>query len=367
MLPRSPLLLALTCALFLSAGAHAQDYTSEPIRIPMPGAGANGLEGLVVRERAFDRRPLVVISHGSPREAKARRTMAPGAFLPQAIEFARRGFAVLVLMRRGYGDSGGNFAEGIGPCADPDYPKAVAASAADIRAAIAHMARRPDIDGARVLSVGQSAGGFASVALASDPPTGLVAGINFAGGRGSRTDGVVCQDARLVEAFRTLGRRARTPMLWVYAENDSFFGPALAQRFREAYTSGGARVDFVAALPYARDGHSLFPSPGGIPIWTPIVDRFLTGQKLVLRERLPPPPPRPTIAPPAQLSEAGKRDFENYLISGPHKAFAISASGSYGWRSGQRSAETARAGALQFCGQRAKDCRLIAVDDSAVK
>ncbi len=47
--------------------------------------------------------------------------MTPNGFHAQAIEFARRGFAAVVLMRRGYGDSGGSYAESSGPCARRNY------------------------------------------------------------------------------------------------------------------------------------------------------------------------------------------------------------------------------------------------------
>ena len=105
--------------------------------------------------------------------------------LPQAIEFARRGWAAVVVMRRGYGNSGGEWADGYGYCGNPDYRRRGNAGAADLKAAIAFLVSRPDIDPSRVISVGVSAGGFATVALTADPPPELVAAISFAGGRGS--------------------------------------------------------------------------------------------------------------------------------------------------------------------------------------
>ena len=47
--------------------------------------------------------------------------MSPWAMLPQAIEFARRGWAAVVVMRRGYGNSGGDWADGYGYCGNPNY------------------------------------------------------------------------------------------------------------------------------------------------------------------------------------------------------------------------------------------------------
>jgi hypothetical protein len=69
-----------------------------------------------------------------------------------------------------------------------------------------------------------------SVALTAQAPSGLVAAISFAGGRGSRDDDDVCNPDGLVQAFATFGKTSRVPMLWVYATNDLFFGPDLARR-----------------------------------------------------------------------------------------------------------------------------------------
>jgi dienelactone hydrolase len=206
---RSGRLLLVTVAAMLACGHTARGdqslFVREMLRIPAPGAGARGLEAMLVRPAEAGRYPLVLINHGSPRSAADRPNMTPLASLPQAFEFARRGWAAAAVMRRGFGDSGGGFAENSGPCHSPNYIAAGNTAAVDLRAAIAHLAKRPDIDASRIISVGQSAGGFATVALTADPPAGLVAGVNFAGGRGSPKDGEVCTQDRLVAAFGSFG------------------------------------------------------------------------------------------------------------------------------------------------------------------
>ena len=71
--------------------------------------------------------------------------MTPNGLYAQAVELARRGFAAVVVMRRGYGNSGGGYAENSGPCARRNYMIAANASAADLRAAIDAMNRRADV------------------------------------------------------------------------------------------------------------------------------------------------------------------------------------------------------------------------------
>ena len=159
------------------------------------------------------RYPLALISHGTPREGSARAPMSPYGSYRQAVEFARRGFAALVFMRRGYGDSGGQYAESSGPCGRREYLRAASQSASDLHAAIEAMRNRTDVSTNGMIAVGVSAGGFASLALTADPPPGLAAAINFAGGRGSRADNDVCDEDALVRAFATLGRTSRIPTL----------------------------------------------------------------------------------------------------------------------------------------------------------
>ena len=350
----------------LSGQSLAADiYLEEELRIPLPTADSHGLEALLVRPKESGRYSLALISHGSPRSPAGRTEMTPWAMLPQAIEFARRGWAAVVVLRRGYGGSGGGWAETYGPCANPDYVAAGSAGAADLNAAISFLGGRPDVDTSRMIAVGVSAGGFATVALTADPPPGLVAAISFAGGRGSVRDGEVCHEEQLIEAFRRFGRRSRVPMLWVYAENDHFFGPKLARKLREGFTGGGATVEFIGAAAIGSAGHKLF-SAAGTSEWSGPVDAFLRHQGLAMRTTLLPPPLLPALAAPAILSANGRKAFESYLTSPPHKAFALAPDGHFGWQSGVRTTDAAKTEALQYCRQVAPHCDLMFVDDAPV-
>ncbi len=338
-------------------------FVLQPLRVPL-GGDLGTLEALFVRPSGPGRYPLALIAHGSPRSPAERPGMTPLGLLPQALEFARRGWAVVIVMRRGYGGSDGGWAETFGGCANPDYTDAGFAGADDLKTTLEFVSHRPDVDPARLIAVGVSAGGFATVALTADPPPGLVAAISFAGGRGSEETDKVCRPDRLIDAFQAFGKRSRVPMLWVYAENDHFFGPALAQQLKAAFTAGGGNVDFVAAPAFGSDGHTLF-SPAGIAAWTPDVEQFLQAQNLTMRaEPLPLPPP--SITAPPQLGDNGRSAFATFLIDAPHKAFALAPDGHFGWKSGMRTVEAARAAALKFCQQSAKDCSVMFVDDAAV-
>src|SRR5262249_62235766 len=71
-----------------------------------------------------------------------------------------------------------------GGCDDADYLKSGLATAATIEAAVDYMSAQSFIKKGRAVVVGQSAGGWGAIALASRNPPGVRAVMNFAGGRG---------------------------------------------------------------------------------------------------------------------------------------------------------------------------------------
>ena len=106
--------------------------------------------------------------------------------------------------------------------------------------------------------------------------------ITFAAGRGGRVDGKPnnnCAPDKLVAATAELGRTARAPMLWIYIENDTFFGPALSKRMHEAFTTAGGKADYHLLPPFGTEGHFLIGSADAIPIWSPLVAKLLEGQR----------------------------------------------------------------------------------------
>jgi len=346
--------------------ATADDYYRETLRIAMPEAGPRGLEALLIRPAGARRYPLALLSHGAPTDPQERPRMTPYGLYRQAIEFARRGFATLVVMRRGYGDSGGAYSEN--SCCDlASFQHSAKTSSDDLRAAIAAMSGRSDVTTEGMIAVGTSAGGFASVALSVDPPPGLAAVISFAGGRrwvippGKKGIRPADGEDALAAAFATFGMSSRTPMLWVYAANDSFFRPELAHRMFEAFTAGGGKVQLIDAPAFGSDGHFLFSS-AGLQIWTRYVDDFLQERKLGLREPLP-APALPALPAPSRLSEQGRTAFADYLAAGPHKAFAASPKGAFGYWSALRSLDDAKQRALSSCAKNGAGCALYAIDN----
>jgi dienelactone hydrolase len=361
------LALALTALPAHSAAPVARsDIERKAMRLPVVFDDGNGieLEALVVKPAAAGRYPLALLTHGSPRQSEARRRMSAAQMSFQAEELARRGYVAVVVMRRGYGTSWGAWEESSGRCDLADHERAARESARDLRAAFNALRGRPDIDASRTIVIGQSAGGIGTLALAADPPTGLQAVVNFAGGRGSQAPNDICREDRLIEAYAALGKTARVPSLWIYTENDLYFGPELARRMFAAYRAQGGVGELRLLPAFAEDGHTLFARRGGITQWRPVLDAFLRKNGLPTWDYPPVEPPVAKMSPPADLAAPHLDHWERYLESSDNKAFAISSTGRFAWRSGHYTVESARNDALEACGL--QSCRIYSQNDALV-
>jgi dienelactone hydrolase/invasion protein IalB len=231
--------------------------------------------------------PLVIMNHGvslNPQE----RSFFPLVEFPDAAKwFARRGYLVVAPVGSGYGASAidipergiyGPFFSKIGKCSNPNFSDPGLAVAQVDLWIIDYLASEKRIVPKDVIVVGQSAGGWGSIALSSLNPPQVKAIIAFAAGRGGRVDGKPnnnCAPDKLVEATGEFGRTSRVPMLWIYIENDTFFGPDLSRRMHETFTAAGGNAEYHLLPAFGNEGHFLIGSPDSIPIWSPLVTRFL--------------------------------------------------------------------------------------------
>ncbi|WP_429303989.1 alpha/beta hydrolase family protein [Paraburkholderia sp. GAS199] len=234
--------------------------------------------------------PLIVLSHGSPPNPHDRFKIGRYRKLAQIRQFVNLGFAVIVPIRRGYGATGGSYAEDIGSCQNPDFERAGRETAQDLLATIAFANTLPQVDPNKVVLVGQSAGGFASLAAASYAPKGLVAVVNFSGGRGgnpSRHPGAPCGPDKMAQTITHFASTTRVPVLWHYVENDQYFAPDVVKSWFAAFQSAGGHGEFVLEPQFGRDGHGMFAVDRSIPIWLPHVEQFLA-PIVPLRQSTPP-------------------------------------------------------------------------------
>jgi len=285
--------LLLAGAFVACSPSHARDDKLNPSlreavhSVPVPTAGAS----IVVtsfRPRGEGPFPWIVLSHGTAATREANRALGRYRPLNPVREWVRRGYAVLVPVRRGYGASGGEkFGDSYGSCSRPDFRRAGEGAALDLLATVEWAKAQGDLDAKRWLLVGQSAGGFASIYTASKRPDGLVAVLAFAPGRGAgdpdKSRGEPCGSDRMAELFASIAPQIAVPVLWFYAENDGLLGPRVQKLWFESFRSAGGRGELVVTppFPHAR-GHGVFPSSAGTPIWTASVAALFSSQGLAL-------------------------------------------------------------------------------------
>jgi dienelactone hydrolase len=227
------------------------------------------------------------MNHGVSLNPRDRSLFPLVEFRDAAMWVARRGYFVVAPVGSGYGASAidvpergiyGPFFSKVGKCGNPNFRDSGLAVAQVDLWIVDFMASENRTLPNDVIVVGQSAGGWAAIALSSLNPPPVKAIITFAAGRGGRVDGKPnnnCAPDRLVAATGQFGRTSRVPMLWIYIENDTFFGPALSKRMHEAFTAAGGKAEYHLLPPFADEGHFLVGSASSISMWSPLVEGFL--------------------------------------------------------------------------------------------
>jgi len=222
--------------------------------------------------------PLVVMNHGTTQNPVQRQYFPLLEFQAAALWFVRQGFVVAAPQRPGHGETGGVYLEDVDDCGSAGFLAAGRAGAANIGKTIDYMITQSFVRSDRVVVVGQSAGGWDTLAFVSKNPSNVRAAINFDGGRGGHFQGRPnnnCRPDQLVDATRVLSSTARTPTLWIYTKNDSYFGPELSKQMFQAWEAGGANAEYHLLPAFKQEGHLLVDYPQAVAVWAPIVQRFL--------------------------------------------------------------------------------------------
>ena len=286
---------ALAAAAAVLAFALFQDRTPpsvfavEHYRVPARGYS---LAVTVVRPRGKGPFGVVVLNHGVGPDGKARRRESPALLMSSAAAFAQRGYAVVMPLRRGFGETAGEFAENPGSCSHPDFRRGEQAAAQDVLAAYRFARALPYADRNLMILAGQSAGGVVSLYAAAQSPPGLRAVLAFAAGRGADPGGVIgipCAPSGVAAVFEEMGRSVKVPVLLTYAQNDLFFGPATARAWFGRFEAGGGKAELVLQPAFGSNGHFLFSDPAGVSVWLPEVEEFLR------RHHIPFDPPRQRV------------------------------------------------------------------------
>ncbi len=341
-------------ALLCAAPAVAEDYTVERgfLRVQINGRTWRLEASFTKRSDASGRLPIALITHGSTDSPAQRLNQHVGSLEPQARDFAWRGYLAVAVMRRGFGSSDGPLPAPT-TCPVKSYTNRFNADADDLQGALEAVAKRPDADAGTAIAVGVSAGGPAVMALGARNPAGLKAVINVSGGLVS----LACpKEEVLIDAVKTFTAGNKVPQLWIYAANDSLFGPPLVDRMHETALDAGADVKIIRLDNMGRDGHDIFATADGRFSWLAETDGFLRAYRL----------PTWNYSEVARLMNVLKlrntdRSFvESYMAAPTLKAMARSASGEtrrYFYNA--RNVEGVRDSALNACNKPEDPCEIV--------
>ncbi|MDP2400322.1 MAG: alpha/beta fold hydrolase [Burkholderiales bacterium] len=273
-------LLSMLSAVPVAAAQIEERILAVPVRVQGPDGQtlAQDIVVTVFEEAGRSSYPLLVLNHG--RHAADRSRLRRARYSQAARFFAESGFSVWVPTRIGYGASGTAIdAEFAGPCNNRNFARSFGVAADQVEQVIDTARREPRIDAQRIVLVGQSYGGATSIAVAARRLPGVVAAINFAGGGGGNPEtrpGEPCSASISTATFGGYGHNTRVPTLWLYTENDRYFGPRHSQAWFAAFQANGGKGEFLLLPPFGDDGHRLFTR--GFEIWAPLIQRFLREQ-----------------------------------------------------------------------------------------
>lgn len=278
---RHACVIALALALFApqpSVGAIVEEIVQLPVAVTNIDGNSvrHSITLTIVRDDQRTSSPLLVINHGRAGTAEARARYGRARYAENARYFVARGYAVFMPTRVGYGVTGGPDVENSGPCARRNFGPGLAAAAVQTQRVIDYARSLPYVAANGGVLIGQSYGGAATVASSARQIEGIVAAVNFSGGAGGDPEthpAEPCSEPALRKLYGQYGASARIPTLWLYSENDLYWGKDYPRAWADAYRSAGGKAEFVQLPAHGKDGHGSFTSnPAG---WRPHVERFL--------------------------------------------------------------------------------------------
>jgi pimeloyl-ACP methyl ester carboxylesterase len=239
------LLLLLVKFAFSGGWVNAQESTTsrdlvqpQVLKISIKGAGVLGGDVAMVthlyKPEGTEPFPVVVFSHGRSAEVTQRNNLKYPIPVGHGNFWLRKGFAVVAPVRPGYGQSEGMDREDAGSnwrrgrcTGEPNFLYLANVSGEAVFATLDWVRAQPWANKEKILLVGVSVGGLSSAGVAAKGPPGVVGYINFVGGGGGspqESPGRSCKPENLTKVFAEFGKTTRMPSLWLYAENDLYWG-----------------------------------------------------------------------------------------------------------------------------------------------
>lgn len=217
------------------------------------------LEYSVLRPRDDLPHPLVIMTHGRYGPYPPRNPTEVEGFTGLRSALCRQGYVVMMLVRRGYGNSDGPDSE------LKDTPYACGLEAAkDLASAVEFMKTKPYVDPERIVVMGHSQGGWAAIAFSTLKADGVLGAVNISGGTnyaGINSALWSVTYSRWIADSGAYGKNNGIPTLWIYAPNDQAIPGGTSKAMFDSFRQNGGKGTLVMKPPYSVNGHWLFEKP----------------------------------------------------------------------------------------------------------
>ena len=234
------------------------------------------LEAVIFRPAGAGPFPAVMFNHGSTGNGDDASLFASTWTSPALAKFfTDRGWMAVFPQRRGRGKSGGVYDEGLEPDRSRYSDRAefslpgVERALSDLDVATAWLAAHPDVDRNRMLIGGHSRGGILAIAYVGTRSSPYCGAINFVGGWVDEH----ASEPAINEATFKRGAACPNPSLWLYADNDPFYGLAHSRKNFDAFLAAGGKGAFhVVPTAFGEDGHHIAARPD---LWAQTLDDYI--------------------------------------------------------------------------------------------
>ena len=243
----------------------------EVLFIPSNEEGVS-LQLLVAKPQSAGPHPTVVFNHGSTGRGNNPAIYSRTWSSPVVQKyFNDKGWAVVFPQRRGRGQSGGRYGEGLredGGGYSCDVPVSLAGferAVEDLDSVMKYLRQSRAIQSDRMVVGGASRGGILSISYAGMRPDHFLGAINFNGG----------WLGRACPTFETInpliferGAAFSRDTLWIHGSYDQYYRIAHCRSNFEGFLAAGGRGKFVSA----RGGHLLLRKPD---LWMTSLDEYM--------------------------------------------------------------------------------------------
>lgn len=218
------------------------------------------LEGMLYRDMNRSSWDGFVMTHGRKGPHPIRRNDEVERYRELNIALAERGCAVLMVVRRGYGNSDGPDSEFLDT---PD--ESALAAGLDIKAGVEYLRRIPGVNRDSIVVMGHSQGGWAAMGASCLNIEGVTRAVNLCGGINYRNMGFGRVTKKVqrdwVAACGEIGKRNVIPMIWIYSENDENHPPDHVRDTFDAFVRAGGTGELYILGPYGQSGHLIVYEP----------------------------------------------------------------------------------------------------------